>query len=104
MGSIRKKSGIVLVWDGPPPVGNDSYDHCFRFSGFSGASYYTPLEDDIVIVYQVNRKHGCRRIIAVITVIAGLFFVVLPFVLKPEVQELERKGRHYRESSDINSK
>lgn len=45
-----------------------------------------------------------RRIIAVIIVIAGLFFVVFPFVLKPEVQELEGKGRHYREGSDIKSK
>ncbi|GAN34045.1 MAG: DUF4405 domain-containing protein [Candidatus Brocadia sp. AMX2] len=47
---------------------------------------------------------AARRIIAVIIVIAGLFFVVFPFVLKPEVQELEGKGRHYRESIDIKNK
>ncbi|MBE7444250.1 MAG: hypothetical protein HS132_03005 [Planctomycetia bacterium] len=50
------------------------------------------------------RSRVARRIIAVIIVIGGLFFVVFPFVLKPEVQELEGKGRHYRESSDIKKK
>lgn len=37
-----------------------------------------------------------RRIIAVIIVIVALFFVVFPFVVKPEVQEPEHKGRHYQ--------
>lgn len=50
------------------------------------------------------RSRVARRIIAVIIVIGGLFFVVFPFVLKPEVQEVEGKGRHYRESSDIKKK
>lgn len=41
-----------------------------------------------------------RRVITVILVIAGLFFVIFPLVIKPEVQEPEHKGRHYQESPD----
>lgn len=104
MGRIRQKSGIVLVWNGSPPMGNDSYDHCLRFSGFGNASYHTPLEDDIGIVSPVNRMQGCQTHHCMIIVIAGLFFVVFPFVLKSEVQEPERKGRHYRESIDSKNK
>ncbi|KAB2834364.1 MAG: DUF4405 domain-containing protein [Candidatus Brocadia sp.] len=37
-----------------------------------------------------------RRIIATILVIAGIFLVVFPLVMKPEVQEPEHKGRQYR--------
>ncbi len=40
-----------------------------------------------------------RRIIAAIIVIVGVFLVVFPLVVKPEVQEPERKGRHQREST-----
>lgn len=36
-----------------------------------------------------------RRVIAIILVIAGIFLVVFPLVVKPEVQELEHKGRQY---------
>lgn len=39
-----------------------------------------------------------RRIIAAIIVIVGVFLVVFPLVVKPEVQEPERKGRHHSES------
>ena len=39
-----------------------------------------------------------RRIIATIIVITGVFLVVFLLVVKPEVQEPERKGRHHSES------
>lgn len=34
-----------------------------------------------------------RRVIAVLIVIACLFFITFPFVVKPEVHEMEHKGR-----------
>jgi len=43
-----------------------------------------------------------RRIIATIIVIAGVFLAVFPLFVKPDVQELEGKGRHSREN--INAK
>ncbi|MFN3531211.1 MAG: DUF4405 domain-containing protein [Candidatus Brocadia sp.] len=39
-----------------------------------------------------------RRIIATIIVVVSMFLVVFPLVVKPEVKEPERKGRHLRES------
>lgn len=36
-----------------------------------------------------------RRVIAIILVIAGIFLVVFPLVVKPEVQEPDHKGRQY---------
>ncbi|GJQ23140.1 MAG: hypothetical protein HBSAPP01_09300 [Candidatus Brocadia sapporoensis] len=42
----------------------------------------------------VSKK--ARRIIAIVIVIAGLFFVIFPFIVKPEVQEPEHKGRRFQ--------
>ncbi|NUO07558.1 MAG: DUF4405 domain-containing protein [Candidatus Brocadia sp.] len=39
-----------------------------------------------------------RRIIVTIFVVVSVFFVVFPFVVKPEIQEPERKERHLHES------
>lgn len=43
----------------------------------------------------IGRKVA-RRIIAMIIVIVGIFLVVFPLVMKPEVQAPEHKGRQYR--------
>jgi hypothetical protein len=52
----------------------------------------------IVSIYSRMLKiRAARRIIAMVIFIAGLFFVTFPLIVKPEVQEPERKGRHQRE-------
>lgn len=55
-----------------------------------------------MVVFIYGRLIGgrvARRLIAAIIVIVGVFLVVFPLVVKPEVQEPERKGRHQREST-----
>ncbi|OHB35379.1 MAG: hypothetical protein A2Y08_03825 [Planctomycetes bacterium GWA2_40_7] len=41
-----------------------------------------------------------RRIVAIIIFIAGVFLAVSPLFVKPEAQELERKGRQHLEKTN----
>jgi len=70
----------------------------FVFLGFLTLHIILHWKMILSLYCRLIRSKVARRIIATIIVIAGVFLVVFPLVVKPEVQEPERKGRHYRES------
>ena len=45
-----------------------------------------------------------RRIVAITIFISGIFLVVSPFFVKPEVQQSEQKGRRHHENTNYQKK
>lgn len=57
-GSIWAKSRTVLIWNGSPRVGNNSFYHCVCLSRIINRPHSPSLEHDSVNILQVNRKEG----------------------------------------------
>ena len=74
-------------------MGKDSSDPCLRLSWLANTSCSASLEHDTIYCRFIRSK-VIRRIVAIIIFIGGTFLVVSPFFVKPEIQEVEKKGRH----------